>query len=94
MLTVAISSAIFCITGGKEMESRRERFIRIAESRTNKIIDQIKLLGNCSNKSSYEYTNKDIDKMFSAIELELKEMRKRYNTLETKKSKKFTLMEE
>lgn len=31
-------------------ESKRDRFVRIAEARTNKIIDMIQLLGNCSNR--------------------------------------------
>ena len=55
-----------------EKESNRERFVRLAEARTQKIIDTIRLLGNCSNTYVYEYTSKDIDKIFSAIESELK----------------------
>ena len=35
------------------MESKKERFVRIAEARTNKIIDMIRLLGNCSSKATY-----------------------------------------
>jgi hypothetical protein len=57
---------------GKIEETKRERFIRIAESRTQKILHTIRLLGNCSNPYVYEYTQKDVDKMFSAIETELK----------------------
>lgn len=53
-------------------ETNRERFVRIAEARTQKIIDTLRLLGNCSNSYAYEYTPKDIDKIFSAIEAELK----------------------
>jgi len=53
-------------------ETNRERFVRIAEARTQKIIDTLRLLGNCSNSYAYEYTPKDIDKIFSAIEVELK----------------------
>ena len=37
-------------------ESKRNKFIRIAEARTNKIISMIQLLGNCANPASYEYT--------------------------------------
>lgn len=55
-----------------EKETNRDRFIRIAEARTQKIIDTIRLLGNCSNSYAYEYTQKDIDKIFSTIEAELK----------------------
>lgn len=54
------------------MESKRERFKRIAENRTNKIINMIDLLGNCSNKNNYEYTEEDIKNIFNAIESSLK----------------------
>ena len=32
---------------GKKQETKREKFIRLAEARTNKIIDMLQLLGNC-----------------------------------------------
>lgn len=54
------------------MESKRERFKRIAENRTNKIINMIDLLGNCSNKNNYEYTDEDIKNIFNAIENSIK----------------------
>ena len=49
------------------MESKEERFVRIAEARTNKIIDMIRLLGNCSNKTNYDYTTADVKKIFTTI---------------------------
>lgn len=66
-----------------------ERFKRVAENRTNKIIDQIRLLGNCANKSNYEYDEEDVKKIFSAIEAELKETKSKYQT--KARSKKFEL---
>lgn len=73
----------------KEKETNRERFVRIAESRTQKIIDMIELLGNCSNQYNYEYTQKDVDKMFSAIEIALKNSKSRFSTENTIKDKRF-----
>jgi len=55
-----------------EKESRHERFKRIAAKRTNEILEKIRILGNCSNKSSYEYTEEEINKIFSEIEKQLK----------------------
>jgi len=72
-------------------ETKREKFVRIVEARTNKIIDMVQLLGNCSNASAYEYTSADIEKIFFAIENELKEARKKFNKIESKKSACFTL---
>ena len=37
----------------KAEESKHEKFVRLAEARTNKIIDTLQLLGNCANTSSY-----------------------------------------
>lgn len=61
------------------MESKREKFVRLAEARTNKILNMIQLLGNCSNKNSYEYTDEDVDEIFSAIEKELKITRRKFS---------------
>lgn len=76
---------------GFENETKREKFVRLAEARTNKIIDMVQLLGNCSNTSQYEYSQKDVDKIFKAIQSELDEAHKRFNKQESEKCSKFTL---
>ena len=55
-----------------EKETRHERFKRLASKRTNEILEKIRILGNCSNKSSYEYTEEEMNKIFSEIEKQLK----------------------
>lgn len=75
----------------KNEETKREKFVRIAEARTNKIINMIQLLGNCSNQSLYEYSQKDINKIFNAIQTELDEAKKRYSKQDSQKGSKFTL---
>lgn len=54
---------------------RRERFESVAARRTQKILDLLDILGNCSNKSNYEYTDEDIRKMFLAIENKTKNIK-------------------
>lgn len=76
---------------GNIQESKREKFVRLAEARTNKIIDMIQLLGNCSNQNQYEYTQKDVNKIFNAIQAELDAARKRYNKQDKQKDTKFKL---
>ena len=71
-------------------ESKRERFIRIAENRTNKIIDMLRLLGNCSNTANYDYTKEDVRKIFTTIEDELKSAKSKFETA-TPNSAKFKL---
>ena len=76
---------------GKGQETKRDKFVRLAEARTNKIIDMIQLLGNCSNLGAYDYTQKDVDKIFTAIENELREAKKKFSKVDSKKGSRFSL---
>ena len=71
-------------------ETKRDRFVRLAEARTNKILEMMRLLGNCSSRSNYEYSDEDIKKIFSALERELKNTKNRFLGIDTKEEK-FTL---
>ncbi len=71
------------------METKREKFIRVAENRTNRILKDLELLGNCSNKSNYEYSHEDVKKIFSAIDDALRTAKGRYKIRES--GKKFKL---
>lgn len=68
-------------------ETKRERFVRIAEARTNKIISMIQLLGNCANPASYEYTEKDVADIFGTIEKELRIAKMKYTAADDKTTK-------
>ncbi|MFA7082392.1 MAG: hypothetical protein WC135_07250 [Bacteroidales bacterium] len=70
-------------------ENKNEKFKRIALSRTNKIIDMIDLLGNLSNKSNYDYTDEEVDKMFRAIEASLRNAKSKFSSTTYPKRKKF-----
>lgn len=60
------------------METKRDKFVRLAETRTNKIIAMLRLLGNCSNRANYDYSEVDVQKIFNAIEKELKITKSKY----------------
>lgn len=53
------------------MRDKREKFVQLAESRVNRAIKDIRLIGNLSNRSAYSYTEDDIRKIFRAISKEL-----------------------
>ena len=74
-------------------ETPNEKFIRIAEARTQKIIDMLQLLGNCSNSYVYEYSMSDVEKIFTAIEYELNMTKKKFGEVNTTPDK-FTLRKE
>ncbi len=53
-------------------ENRRSRFKRLATKRVNNLLNKIRILGNLSNKSSYDYNEEEVNRMFKAIEEQLK----------------------
>lgn len=63
----------------KSTSPRRERFKRLAEYRTNEVLRRIKVLGNCANRSAYDYTEEEVTKIFSVIEKELKEVKGKFS---------------
>ena len=66
------------------MDEKKERFIRIAERRTNNILEQLRLLGNCSNKNNYSYSEEEVKKILSVIEAELRVVKSRFNAKTSK----------
>lgn len=59
-------------------ETKSEKFTRIAEYRTNKVIQDLRLLGNCSNKNNYDYTKEDVDMIFKAIDAAVSEAKSKF----------------
>lgn len=58
--------------------TKRNRFENVASNRVQRILDTLQLLQNCSNKNNYEYTEKDVDRMFSEISSAVKAARQAY----------------
>ena len=56
-------------------ETRRERFVRIVERRVNLIVNNLESLGKCASKKNYEYTDKDVKKIFSEIDKKTREIK-------------------
>lgn len=55
------------ITNNMIGSTKRMRFENVASKRVQKILDTLTLLRNCSNKNNYEYTEKDVELMFTEI---------------------------
>jgi hypothetical protein len=70
-------------------ESKEQRFKRIASKRTEKVLDALRKLGNCSNRGIYGYSNEDVSKIFYAVDSEVKRIKVLFNN--KAKSNKFTL---
>ena len=65
-------------------ETKNDRFKRIATARTLRILDDLRLLGNCSNRGTYTYSEEDITKIFSAVEKETKRVKTLFSEANTK----------
>lgn len=70
---------------------KAENFVRLAEARTNKIIDVVLLLGNLSNKTNYSYTDEQVKAIFDSIQQALDETKQKFLEEPTQKRKKFRL---
>ncbi len=73
------------------MEDNHQKFLRLATARTNKVLDTFRLLENLSNKSNYQYSDEEVDKIFKAIDAELRECKKMFSKSSLKKNSKFEI---
>lgn len=61
---------------------KRDRFRRLATLRTKNVLKALKVLGNCSNANAYEYSDKEIEIIFSAIEKQLRVIKGKFQTID------------
>lgn len=74
------------------MSVSREKFVRLAESRTSRILKDIDLLSNLSNRSNYSFSAEDIRKIFGALNSSIKECQSRFeNNLKSQSKNEFKL---
>lgn len=54
---------------------KEERFKKIAAARTNRVINDLRLLTNCANKNNYSYTQEEVNQMLRAIEEAIRDLK-------------------
>ena len=72
----------------KMKNAKEDRFVRIAEQRTQKVLDDLRSLRKCADPASYSYTQEDAEKIVNAIENELRSLNDSFAG-----KKRFTLRE-
>ena len=60
-------------------ENKRGTFLRIVQPRVRKALKAIRLIGNCSG-SAYEYTDKDVAGVITALITEIEQLEARYKS--------------
>jgi len=62
------------------MSKNAEKFKELAEKRVTRAIKDIRLIGNLSNKTNYNYSDDDARKIISVLDSELKNLRKKFES--------------
>lgn len=55
-----------------------ERTATVLVPRVNNVLDSLRVLGNCANPASYEIKAASVDKIFNAIEADVKALRAKF----------------
>ena len=67
---------------------RRDNFKRLAEKRTTAVLERLRILGNLSNRSAYDFSEDDVRKIFAAIDREVRLTKSKF---ESSMERKFRL---
>lgn len=68
-------------------ETPEERFKRLATTRTNAVLDKLRILGNLSNRQLYRYSEEDIEKIFSTVSKQVRDIRAKFGAAKERKFK-------
>lgn len=60
------------------VRNKRHKFVRLADKRVNRAIKDLRLIGNLSNRSAYEYSDKDVKLIVQALQREVDAIRSRF----------------
>ena len=66
------------MTVNEARTTKSDAFKKIAEKRTVRVLTSLRLLGQCANRRSYEYTDSQVKKIFREIRLALRETEQRF----------------
>lgn len=59
-------------------KAKRARFLRLATHRTNVVLERLRILGHCANKSAYSYYEQDVEKIFNEIDEQVKDIKSKF----------------
>ena len=59
-------------------EKDRKKFVELAEKRVRRALNDIRLIGNLSNRSNYTYTDDDAKKIYKALQNAINELKARF----------------
>ena len=69
------------------MRDKRSRFVELGEARVTKATQMLRLIDNLANLNNYEYTEDDAQKILSALDVEMKLLKAKFQTALSKRPK-------
>ena len=75
-----------------ENEQKRSKFIEIANRRVGDILHKVNNLKPLANTTSYSFTQRDVDKIFGAIENAVANVKESFKPKDNKKEDVFDLL--
>lgn len=73
------------------MSAKRSNFVRLAEARVTKALKSIRVVGNLSNRTNYEYSEQDVNKIINALQAEINQLKSRFKNKGNSESVEFKL---
>ena len=61
------------------MREKRAKFVELANKRVNRAIKDIRLIGNLSNRSAYDFADDDARKITRALQKEVDVLKQRFS---------------
>ena len=74
-----------------EQRDKRAKFVDLAEARTSRAMHTIRLIGNLASRSNYEYTEADVQKIIRALEIEVRDLKSRFQSSDSRSRPEFKL---
>lgn len=69
------------------MESKNEKFKRLANKRVPSALEKLELVKNLSNTNNYEYSKEEVDEIIKALNKSVIEIKNSFNEKKTPKFK-------
>ena len=72
------------------IETKRDRFVRLAEKRVPRALTSIRVIRNLANTGNYEYTQEDVDAIVASLKKAIDEVETAFSS-KTRRSQTFSL---
>lgn len=71
-------------------ETKHDRFVRLGTNRTQNVLKALRILGNCANPHTYQYSKTEVEKIFKTLKDTVEETHQKFQ-FNLKPEKEFKL---